>query len=276
MMAMISSSRSNADMVHCKINRAIRAGMSGKALLRCVLAGSRNSGNRTKMLASLALFSCMALAACSGDRRAVPGPYAPVADAALGQSRYSVDIPTDYRLAPNDVVQLKVYGEPDLSFERLSISQRGTLNLPFVGEARASGLTTAELARDLRHLLGRHLREPQISVNLVEYGSQRITVEGSVTHSGVFTIQPGTTLLGALALAGEPDRLGKVRQIVVIRTDPDGRSLALFDLRAMRAGTMIDPVLQGNDRVVVGTSGLSRAYQDFLSLIPAAAIFTRL
>jgi len=92
----------------------------------------------------------------------------------------------------------------------------------------------------------------------------------------VFTIPPGTTLLSALALAGEPDRLGMVRQIVVFRTDAQGRSVALFDLRQIRAGKMIDPVLQANDKVVVGTSGLGRAYQDLLTLIPALAIFTRL
>ena len=38
---------------------------------------------------------------------------------------------------------------------------------------------------------------------------------------------------------------------------------------------MIDPVLQGNDRVVVGVSGGGRAYQDLLSLIPAIAIFSK-
>lgn len=275
-MARISSISSSTGMVHCKINAATQTSACGETMCRSVPLASPFAGIRMKRLASLALLSCMALAACSGDRRAAPGPYGPVADAALGQSPFSADIPSDYRLGPNDVVQLKVYGEPDLSFERLSISQRGTVNLPFVGEARASGLTTAEMARELRGLLGRHLREPQISVNLVEYGSQRVIVEGSVARAGVFTAQPGMTLLGALALAGGPDRLAKVRQIVVIRTDPEGRSLALFDLRAMRAGKMIDPVLQANDRVVVGTSGLSRAYQDLLSLLPAAAIFTRL
>jgi polysaccharide export outer membrane protein len=226
-------------------------------------------------LAGVAGIVCFSLAACSGDRRATPGQYTPATAAALGQDHFSTDVPADYRLGPNDVVELKVYGEPDLSYQHLSVSQRGTLNLPFVGETKAAGLTTAELAGNLRTLLGRHLREPQLSVNLVEYGSQRVTVEGSVTHSGIFTMTPGTTLLGALALAGEPDRLGKIRQIAVIRTDAEGRSVALFDLRAVRSGKMIDPVLQANDRVIVGSSGLARAYQDFLSLVPAFAIFTR-
>jgi polysaccharide export outer membrane protein len=222
-----------------------------------------------------ALAACLAVSGCAGDRRATAGIYAPTATAHDGQSRFSIDMPTDYRLGANDVIEVKVYGEPDLSYERLAVSQRGTLNVPFIGEIKAAGLTTAELADSLRTGLGRHLRDPQLSVNLVEYGSQRITVEGSVTHAGVFTVPPGTTLLGALALAGEPDRLGTIRQIVVIRTDAEGRSLALFNLREVRAGRMIDPVLQANDRVIVGTSGLSRAYQDILSLAPLAAIFTR-
>ena len=219
----------------------------------------------------LALGGCLT----GGDRRADPGRFAAVANAAYGQTGYSSEAPTEYRIGPNDSLQIKVYGEPDLSFEKLIVNQNGKINLPFAGEVPASGKTTSELTATLRQVLSRHLLQPQLSVNVIEYGSQRITVEGSVTRSGMFVVPPGTTLLGALALAGEPDRLGLVRQIVVFRTDAQGRSVALFDLRAIRSGKMIDPVLQGNDRVVVGVSGGGRAYQDLLSLIPAIAIFSK-
>lgn len=212
---------------------------------------------------------------CSGDRRATPGPITAMPIAALGQSGFAVDPPADYQLGARDVVEVKVYGEPDLSFSRLAISQKGEISMPFVGEVRAAGLTTTELTAQLRAALSRHLIQPQIAVNVVEYGSQRITVEGSVTRAGVFIAAPGTTLLGALAMAGEPDRLGLIRQIAIFRNDAQGRSVALFDLHEIRAGRMIDPVLQGNDRVVVGVSGLGRAYQDLLQAIPAAALFTR-
>lgn len=212
---------------------------------------------------------------CAGDRSAVPGPVTPMPVAEAGQASFSQDAPATYQVLPQDVLSIKVYGEPDFSFDRVAVSQSGTVSMPFVGDVPVSGLTAGEVAARLRGVLSRHLVKPQVAVNVVEYGSQRVTVEGSVTHAGVFVVPPGTTLLGALALAGEPDRLGLVRQIAVFRTDAGGRSVAVFDLHKVRQGTMIDPVLRGNDRVVVGTSGLARAYQDLLSLIPAAAIFSR-
>jgi polysaccharide export outer membrane protein len=39
---------------------------------------------------------------------------------------------------------------------------------------------------------------------------------------------------------------------------------------------MIDPVLEPSDRVVVGVSGSSQAWQDLLQALPAFALFTRL
>jgi len=227
------------------------------------------------LAAPLACGLALSLAACGGDRAAMPGRVSIAPADVLGQSQYAVDAPTDYRLGPNDAVQIKVYGEPDLSFDKVFVNQRGTISFPFAGEVRASGLTTAELAQQIARGLGRHVLQPQVAVNLVEYGSQRIVVEGSVARSGVFVVPPGTTLLGALAMAGEPDKLARVKEIAVFRTDAQGRSVALFDLRQVRAGKMIDPVLQGNDRVVVGMSGSSRAYQDLLSLVPVFALFTR-
>jgi len=51
-------------------------------------------------------------------------------------------------------------------------------------------------------------------------------------------------------------------------------TVAKFDYRAVQQGTMIDPVLQPGDRVVVGTSGLSQFWQDVLKTIPVFALFT--
>ena len=248
--------------------------MTGMKLVANLSPPAKRPALRAALLCAIATTG-LALGACAGDYRATPGPLTPHALPALGQANYTTEAPASYRLGANDSVQIRVYGEPDLSSEKLLIDQSGTISMPFVGAVRAAGLTTQELAAALRQQLRRHIVDPQVAVNLVEFGSQRITVEGSLNHPGVFEVPPGTTLLGALAIAGDPDRFARARQIVIFRTDATGRSLALFDLHAVRAGQMIDPVLQANDRVVVGVSGLSRAYQDFLQLIPAAAIFSR-
>lgn len=230
--------------------------------------------NRIPLALALVL-SVAALSGCAGDKHEVVGTYAPQRAPGRGQEALGDAAPTTYRLNPADSVQIKVYGEPDLSFDRLMVDQSGNINIAFLGDVHAEGLTAGELAKSLRTGLAKSLINPQVSVNLVDYGSQHVVVEGSVGHAGVFPITPGTTLLGAIALAGSPDRFARIRDVVVIRTDAQGRSIAAFDLHAIRAGTQIDPVLKGGDRVVVGVSGMSRFYQDLLGLIPLAVIFSR-
>ncbi|WP_197410901.1 polysaccharide biosynthesis/export family protein [Novosphingobium sp. FSW06-99] len=217
----------------------------------------------------------LGLGACAGDYKATVGAYEPTKSDLMGQARLSAETPAIYRLGAGDAIQIKVYGEPDLSFDRLVIDQSGTFNLAIAGDVQAAGLTANELAEHLRAALGRQIINPQVTVNLLEYGSQKITVEGAVAKPGIYTLPPGTTLLGALATAGDPERVARVKAIAIIRTDDKGKLLAVVDLHAVRAGKMIDPVLMANDRVVVGVSAGRTFYQDMLSLIPAAVIFSR-
>ena len=235
------------------------------------------AGMIVRTMRVLAIGACtVALSACAGDYHPNAGVYAPTKVEALAQQSLSDTVPTTYQIGPNDALQVKVFGEPDLSFDKIVIGQDGAFNMAFLGNVHAAGLTVAELSDRLRSELSKHLVNTQVSVNIVDYGSHRITVEGSVAHPGIFQLTPGTTLLGALAAAGDPDRFARVKEIAIIRTDDKGRLMAVVDLHAVRAGRTIDPVLQANDRVVVGVSGGARFYQDLLGIIPAAVIFTRL
>jgi len=231
--------------------------------------------SKCALISRLAPAVVLLLAGCAGDHDAKPGVYAANSIAELEQTKFSDTRPVEYHLEPNDAVSIKVYGEPDMSAERVTLDQSGVVNINFIGPVHAAGLTTEQLSGVLREKLLTQLRSPQVAVNLVEYGSQKVTVEGSVPRPGIFEVNPGTTLLGVLATAGDPDRFARVRKIVIFRNDEAGRTVALFDLHEIRDGKMIDPVVKGNDRIVVGVSGTSRFYQDLISLIPAAAIFSR-
>ena len=54
-----------------------------------------------------------------------------------------------YKLASGDIIRIHVFGEPDLSFEEIRLTDAGTFSYPFLGEVRARGKTANELARDL-------------------------------------------------------------------------------------------------------------------------------
>ena len=217
----------------------------------------------------------LVLAGCAGDHRAKPGVYSAISLAELAQTKFNEDRPADYHLGANDAISIKVYGEPDMSSDRVTLDQSGVINIPYAGAVHAAGLTTQQLSAVLHDKLISAIRVPQVAVNLVEFGSQKVTVEGSVARPGIYEIPPGTTLLGALASAGDPDRLARARDIVILRNDEQGRTVALFDLHEIRSGKMIDPVMKANDRVIVGISGGSRLYQDLINVIPVFALFTK-
>ena len=233
-----------------------------------------NVSKRTLILA-LTPTLALALAGCGGDHPPQPGVYSATPLAQLAQTAFSESQPVEYHLNANDAISIQVYGEPDISTTRVTIDQSGIVNVNFVGGVHAAGLTCKQLSELLNQKLLGSLRTPQVSVNLVEYGSQKITVEGSVMHAGIFELQPGTTLLGAVASAGGVDRMARVREVAIFRTDETGRTVALFDLHAIRSGKMIDPVLKTNDRVVIGVSGSKQLYQDLLQVLPVAGLFTR-
>jgi polysaccharide export outer membrane protein len=64
-----------------------------------------------------------------------------------------------------------------------------------------------------------------------------------------------------------------VEQVAVFRESPQGIMIAKFDYQQVRQGTMLDPVLEPGDRVVMGTDGLSVFWEDLLKALPAFGIF---
>ncbi|MEB3207229.1 MAG: polysaccharide biosynthesis/export family protein, partial [Vampirovibrionales bacterium] len=67
-------------------------------------------------------------------------------------------------LMPGDRLRVTVWGEPDLSFEALTLSAEGTLNLPLIQSIRLSGLNPQEAAAILTQAYRRFLRQPKLAV----------------------------------------------------------------------------------------------------------------
>ncbi|MEZ5855394.1 MAG: polysaccharide biosynthesis/export family protein [Hyphomicrobiaceae bacterium] len=80
-----------------------------------------------------------------------------------------------------------VQGAPRSYSKSVQVANSGTINLPLVGDIVAAGRTARDIERDLSAKLGaKYLRNPQVTVFVKEYNSQRITVEGAVNKPDVF------------------------------------------------------------------------------------------
>jgi polysaccharide biosynthesis/export protein len=175
-----------------------------------------------------------------------------------------------YKIGPLDVLDVQVFQVPDLT-RSVQVADTGTINYPLAGEVQAAGKTAHQLELDLTKKLGdKYLQSPQVTVFVKEYNSQRVTVEGSVKNTGIFPIKGQTTLIQALALAGDVDINVASGDVVIFRTIDGKRSAARFDFDAIKTGKTQDPELQPGDVIVVDTSATKVALQNFLRILPVA------
>lgn len=179
----------------------------------------------------------------------------------------------DYRLGPLDTLAIKVFHEPDLSFDSLPVSLSGKISYPLLGEMSVAGMSTAEVAERLTtRLNARYLRNASVSVSLDRAANFTVTLDGEVRKAGVYQI-PGArlSLLQAIALGEGLTENAKSDEIVIIREMDGKRYIARFDLSEIRAGRMADPQIQQTDIVVVGYSQFSSILKLTLAALPGLA-----
>lgn len=232
------------------------------------------SGGRSVALRTSAAALLGVLGGCYSSPSPDPGPVVMVPVPELGQANYSAYSPETYLLRPNDVITVLVFREPELSMGGVPVSATGDVSLPLVGPMHVAGLTSVQLETRLEDILNaQYLQDANVTINVQQYNSHRLTVEGSVNNPGLFTFSPGTRLSGGLALAGGLSIVADEEKVAVFRETPEGIAVAKFDYDAVQNGTMFDPVLQPGDRIVVGLDILSQFWQDLLSTLPAVAFF---
>lgn len=180
-----------------------------------------------------------------------------------------------YRIGAQDVLDVSVFKVPELS-KSVQVADTGTINLPLVGEVPVDGKTAQEVERDLTSRLGaKYLQNPQVTVYVKEHNSQSMTVEGAVRKPGVYPIRGKASLLQSVATAGGLEA-NSDSTVVVFRYTDGNRTAARFDVDAIRSGQAEDPVLQGGDVVVVGTSAIKETFNNVLKVLPAVGAFALL
>jgi polysaccharide export outer membrane protein len=107
-----------------------------------------------------------------------------------------------YVLGPQDQIQIRVLEVDELGDKPLRIDDAGEITVPLVGTVKAVGRTLREFEQDLSRRFQRFIREPQVSVTLVEMRSQPVSVIGAVNAPGVHQLQGKKRLVELLSMAG--------------------------------------------------------------------------
>jgi polysaccharide export outer membrane protein len=120
----------------------------------------------------------------------------------LALAPLSAQSAADYLIGAQDVLTVQVFDEEKLS-GKYTVEADGTFSFPFLGRVKAGGLTLRAFENDLKkRLSGDYLKNPQVTVGVEQYRSQRVFVMGEVRSAGPVALTGGMTLIEALARAG--------------------------------------------------------------------------
>lgn len=179
----------------------------------------------------------------------------------------SVALAQGYTIKPGDTLQIEVLEDPTLNRQVLVLPD-GSINFPFAGAIRASGLSTAQVQDRLTAGIASNFADtPNVFVTVGSIAPRTarsgpaapatidIYMIGEVGAPGVKTLERGTTLLQALAATGGFTRFAATKRIQLRRTDPVTGNVqsARINYKAIAEGAEImnDVVLADGDVIIV-------------------------
>jgi polysaccharide export outer membrane protein len=169
----------------------------GGAILSCLLAGQLHAQNVNSSTGNVS----------PGPLKSGKGQQVRMTSGQSGElpSYSATGAPAaNYQIAPNDVLDIRIFREPDLS-TTARVSNDGFVNLPLIGQIKIGGMSVDQAAKFIQsRLAAGFLPNPQVTVNVTEFNHRRFTVLGQVTRSGTYEFpdEGPLDLLQAIGLAG--------------------------------------------------------------------------
>ncbi len=158
----------------------------------------------------------------------------------------------DYKIGPEDVIEVGVWKEPDLS-RTVIVRPDGKISLPLIGDVQAKGLTPIQLKDEIQRKFKSFLSNPVVFVILTEINSPKIYILGKVKSPGMYPLKSDLTLLQAIALAGGFAEWAKKDKVIILRREKekDIRLIVNIDKFVKNKGGEKDVELKNGDRVII-------------------------
>ena len=195
------------------------------------------------------LLTSVASAQNSGPAPAGPPAAAPVSSAAgVAVTSAAGDTSKDYRIGPEDVLEVWVFDQKDPS-RIVPVRPDGKISLPFVNDVVAAGRTAAELREIITQGLTNFVTRPEVSVMVREINSRKVSVQGDVRMPGLFKIEGDATVLEMLSKAQGFTDYANRKDIIILRDD--GKQRLKFNWDRVVNGDDPDVAVQPGDVIIV-------------------------
>lgn len=190
------------------------------------------------------------------NARSIPLVLAALACGCASSERPQIAVPpeaqTDSTLGAGDTFEITVYGEEDLSGKH-RIADDGTISFPLVGSIAVEGKGASEIAAAIRSALSEKqiLREPHVSVFVLERTSKQVSVMGAVSKPGTYPLTGGMTVIEAIGAAGGLTPLSSGNETIITRRVDDELKRFKVAVDSISEGEKEDFKLQGGDILFV-------------------------
>lgn len=175
---------------------------------------------------------------------------------------------TSYRLGPEDVISVRVFGQERYSLGGVAVPPNGVIAYPLIKEGiLVAGKTTRQVADEITKHLDEYIIDPKVSVSLDKAMSAIFSVMGDVGQPGIRPMTRRLSVREAVIVAGGILPTGK-KQVMVLRTGPDGMvSQTQVDIAKIEKGKIPDNYfLSPGDQVFVPGNKF-KTFQKVMSLV---------
>ena len=195
-------------------------------------------------------------------RKAVWGAAASGAVALIVSAPAAAQSAADYQIGAQDDLTIQVFDQADLG-GKYTLEVDGTFSYPLIGRVKAGGMTLRAFETELKtKLADGYFRNPQVTVAVEQYRSQRVFVMGEVRAPGPVPLTGGMTLIEALSRAGstQPTASGEVAVVraphgakgPVMPNPESGTEVFRASIRALESGSLSQNIdLRDGDTIFV-------------------------
>lgn len=187
---------------------------------------------------------------------------------------------TEYRLGPEDVISVEVFGQPNYSRPAITIPPNGRISYHLIKEGVfVAGKTVEQIAEEITKKLDEFIIDPKVTVYLDRAVSARYSVLGDVGTPGAHIMTRRLSVYEAIAEAGGVLSTGNKKNVILLRRGQDGRPYPIMiNLKDIEAGKVKEEVfLVAGDQVIVQGNKI-KVWKSLLNMLPiigfARGIFT--
>jgi polysaccharide biosynthesis/export protein len=200
-----------------------------------------------------------------------------LAEEEAAANAYANNFLTTYRLGPEDVISITVFGpfQDRYSKAGIVIPPHAIITHPLIPEGiRVAGMTTQQVQDELIRKLDEYIENPKIVVTLDKAQSAVFWVVGDVARPGIIPMTRRVSVTEALYLSGGVLDTGNKKKVVVNRRMPDGfLQPRVVDVAAIEKGKLPDNFfLQPGDQVIVPGNRM-KTVEKWIRLASVASIF---